>query len=884
MLNKNPNLIYYSDVFSCLSNKKQSELIALVEKSKENCNDRQKKKFLDGIIINKSKFSLEYFDENIYYMLVNFINKRIKETKDKEIINYFQKVVNSNLDNIKINNNRFPFIFLIILIENFISEEELDNFFKNTDFVKKIIETVFIKTITYNIYIDESGNPDNVKDIAFIIGGYYIKNINSIDWKSKIIDKFNDIRNKYKSHFSSDKDLNKIYHRTELKHNNMDIAYSITKDIINFVNKDINIIYIYDEKPNDITNSKYYYITLVSTLLTKLLYKILTNETNVNDTKIILNINIAKRQNLNIYGNEIYINEVEFLNFLETLKKENISGKNILKKYEEKKYKFVGVSQIEDSEIKSGIENSLEQLEIKYGLLNDNIKINITIGNANKDKDLVISDYLCNLFYSSINNSSKNNDKEKELFNLIENKISLKILYSFIDNIDFYFDKKDYYNIIDNYIFNKKISLNSRDKTVIKNAKIYTDKLISYSKNDNHKNKYRYIVLAVKSILEKIEYESNLLKNYNDIIMSYDILVNFIKKISFNDNAKEDNRLKNSVIFVINTDKLAVFNHSEDHKSAYKIIEENNNIMQYALSEILTKDRIILFDILMANAQWHIYDADSCIRFINKNLDNIEELYKNSFTDEIGKLYSTLGQAYIILYYNTDNIEYLEKARENFNKAIKYFDNKKYELIREYSYLQNLSVILKDNDAFIENTEKYLELVNANISNILIENISYFLEKNPIKDKDYEFFLIRILKYCNTFNTDISKHIFNVIINSKKIITNNINSLDSVDILKEYTLLCYRNNKKNINYLYDCHKFMENQTGYFNDMRRLSLYIIEILMDNDSNFNEAIRIIEYLSSVSKGYQQTFSSLLEESKNNNLNKKDWALKVRNKLYM
>lgn len=286
----------------------------------------------------------------------------------------------------------------------------------------------------------------------------------------------------------------------------------------------------------------------------------------------------------------------------------------------------------------------------------------------------------------------------------------------------------------------------------------------------------------------------------------------------------------------------------------------------------------------MANAQWHIYDADSCIRFINKNLDNIEELYKNSFIDEIGKLYGTLGQAYIILYYNTDNIEYLEKARENFNKAIKYFDNKKYELIREYSYLQNLSIILKDNDAFIENTEKYLELVNANISNILIENISYFLERNPIKDKDYEFFLIRILKYCNTFNTDISKYIFNIIINSKKIITNNINSLDSVDILKEYTLLCYRNNKKNINYLYDCHKFMENQTGYFNDMRRLSLYIIEILMDNDSNFNEAIRIIEYLSSVSEGYQQTFSSLLEESKNNNLNKKDWALKVRNKLYM
>lgn len=881
MLNKNPDFVYYSDIFKYLSNKKQSELIALVEKAKINCNDKQKKFFLEGIVINKSKFSLEHLDENIYYMFVNFINKRYKETKDKEIKDYFQKVINnSNLDNIKRDNSRFPFIFLIILIKDIISKEELDNFFQTSDIIKNIVEAIFIKAVTYNIYIDESGNPDNCKDRAFIVGGYYIKKINDKDWKSKIIEKFNNIENKYKSKFSSNKDLNKIYHRTELKHYDIDLAYDITKDIINFVNKDINIIYIYDEKPNDITNSKYYYITLVSTLLTKLLYKILTNESNVNDAKIVLNINIAKRQNLNSYGGALYINEVELLKFLERLKKENIAGKNIIAKFNNEKDKLARI-QIENSEIKSGIESCLEQLKIKYGLLNDNIETNITIGNANKDKGLIISDYLCNLFYSS-----KNNDKEKELYSLIENKIYLKILYSFIDNIDFYFDKKDYYNIIDNYIFYKKIRLNSRDKTASKNANIYIDKLIDYSKNDNHKNKYRYIVLAVKSILEKIEYESNLLKNYNDIIISYDILIDFIKEISFNDNTEEDNRLKNSLIFVINTDKLAVFNHSEDHENAYKIIEENNNIMPYALLETFAKDRIILFDILMANAQWHIYDANSCIRLINKNLKKIEELYKNSFTDEIGKLYGTLGQAYIIRYYNTDDISYLEKAKESFNKAIKYFNNKEYELMREYSYLQNISIILEDNNQFIEYTNEYLKLANINISNNLIENISYYFKKNIInKNKDYEFFLIRMLKYCYTFNTNIAIGIFNLIIDNKKIIINSIKSLEEVDILKEYTLLCYKNNKKNINYLYDCHKFMENQTGYFNDMRRLSLYIIEILMDNDSNFNEAIKIIEYLYSVSEGYRQTFSSLLDESKNNNnLDKKAWALKVRNKLYM
>ena len=360
------------------------------------------------------------------------------------------------------------------------------------------------------------------------------------------------------------------------------------------------------------------------------------------------------------------------------------------------------------------------------------------------------------------------------------------------------------------------------------------------------------------------------------------MIIDFIEKISFSSDMEYDKRLKNSIIFAINTDKLAVFNHSEDHENAYKIIEENNNIIPCALSEAFTRDRVILFDILRATAQWHIYDANSCIRLINENINEIESLYKNSFADEIGKLYGTLGQAYIIHYYITDDILNLEKSKECFNKAIENFKYKKYELIREYSYLQNLSIILKDNNSFIEYTEEYLKLENINMSNKLIENISYYLNNHNI-NKDYEFFLIRLLKYCNTFDTDISKDIFNLIVSNKKIITNNINSFENVDILKEYTLLCYNNNK-NINYMYDCHKFMENQKGYFNDMRKLSLYIIEILMNNESNFSEAVKIIEYLSTVSEYYKQTFSSILEESKINNLNKKDWALKVRNKLYM
>ena len=148
-----------------------------------------------------------------------------------------------------------------------------------------------------------------------------------------------------------------------------------------------------------------------------------------------------------------------------------------------------------------------------------------------------------------------------------------------------------------------------------------------------------------------------------------------------------------------------------------------------------------------------------------------------------------------------------------------------------------------------------------------------------------KYFIIRILKYCNFFDSMSSKKISEIIISNKDSFINNrkLDIVEDIDILKEYSLLCYKNGITN-NYIVDCHKFMENQKGYFNDMRKLSLYIIEILMDNDSNFNEALKIIEYLSAISEHYKQAFSSILNESKINNLNKKEWALKVRNKLYM
>ena len=153
------------------------------------------------------------------------------------------------------------------------------------------------------------------------------------------------------------------------------------------------------------------------------------------------------------------------------------------------------------------------------------------------------------------------------------------------------------------------------------------------------------------------------------------------------------------------------------------------------------------------------------------------------------------------------------------------------------------------------------------------------------KDKGYEFFVIRLLRYCNTFEmTEKSKEIAYLLISNKNRFENYITSLEDVDIQKEYALLLYKynNGKIDIEYLDRCYHFMKDKSGIFNNMRMLSLYLIEILMEDYKHFDNALEKIEGLSNISDGYKNAFKDLYDRDLIND--KKEWALKVRDKLYM
>lgn len=694
------------------------------------------------------------------------------------------------------------------------------------------------KSNIYNLYVDESAtikNKDaNYKvDNFFIVGGYLVKSIEPLKWNEKLKDKLNEL---IKDYNIPNNEKGVIYHRTELRKKYSELSRNITNVLFDYIYKyNAKFVYMYDNNTDNIYSTKYYYINFIALLVVKTLIKIIEENKYLGNNKIILNVIYASR--------------------LDVTKDKN---KDIKK-------------QIEKNEIDAGIMENIEKLRIKYGLLNNNIEINLSCKIAKHTPELVVADYFCNRLYGYYKNGKKNMTIPKE-------NILLEIPYSTFDNdIEIYLDKKDYYYIINKYIFYKKIS-----KSKLKNkeyANFYIEKIENYIKNDKHSKRNRYLIIALKSLLENIEYESNSLHSYNNIIDTYNILIEFFRQFIEKD-------LLNAIIFTINTEKLSVYNHTEDYNNALKVIEENNNFINYIVENSYFKDRLILFGNLSSVFHWHKYNPLKSIELIKENLSIFKSKYSSDFKEEIAKLYGTLGQAYIINYYITNNEEELIEAENCFNESINILLSiSSKEVLREYNYLMLLYTIKNNEDKFIEYLSKYLNLFNNNRSIGTIDLVDLYIKNEKERDKSYKYFIIRLLKYCNSFNTNNSKKISDIIISNQNnfILNKREEIVEDIDIKKEYSLLCYKNSIVK-NYINDCHKFMENQTGYFNDMRRLSLYIIEILMDNDSNFNEAIRIIEYLSSVSEGYQQTFSSLLEESKNNNLNKKDWALKVRNKLYM
>ncbi|MEI0698540.1 hypothetical protein R4K92_06360 [Brachyspira intermedia] len=877
---ENKDLIYFKDVFNMLDNNRRDYIAKLLydAKNKEFDNDNIKR-IISNIDIIKDKLIIKSLNEEDFSFLKDIARNIVLKEKDKKISeenNYIKEYLEEVFSH-EIENENFPLIYLLIIFKYTISSKELYLFCNGINLKYEIMDLLFSDLNVCSIYIDESGNINENEKNVFVIGGYLIDNINIRKWSEITKNKFESLRYKFK--VSDDT----LLHRNELKTN----KESVTYDIFNFLK--INggkFIYIYEKEPVNIDFTRQYYVDLISDLVISALNKKLLDENDEMNLgeKLLLIIKLSSRTYEDKYKS-ITFKYKDIENFLMSFLKNDVNTdlenmvniNDILYEWKKQNINYLSKTRyLEVLDIEPFIKDGIEKIKIKYGLNSENLEYSILpLSNAKKDTDLVIADYFCNMFYSA----KYGNKIDSNILNSFSHMHYIKMEYNpFNSDIDLYLERKDYFNILTRYITYKKISYSNTISDIYKRyAQKIVSRILYYIEKDIHRNKVRYIIAALKSILENIEFESNSLKNYPDIIQSYDILIDLV-----NSNVLINNEsLNKAIIFTINTEKLAVYNHSDNDKMACEVVEYNNDYKDDVLKSIDFKDRAVLFDTISSNVYWYKYNTEISIDVLYKMLSNNE-----IGEEERAKLYGTLGQSYNINYYVTDNNTDLMNAKLCYYKSMKYFNGNNFQIVRQYSYLQNLAISAKDEDKFLEYTEQYLNLISDDYKNIIYLNnkIKKYLYKSN-KDKGYEFFVIRLLRYCNTFEmTEKSKEIAYLLISNKNRFENYITSLEDVDIQKEYALLLYKynNGKIDIEYLDRCYHFMKDKSGIFNNMRMLSLYLIEILMEDYKHFDNALEKIEGLSNISDGYKNAFKDLYDRDLIND--KKEWALKVRDKLYM
>ena len=894
MLKNNKELITFKDIFCRLSENNQKVFKELFDEARTNCKNERVKKFFEDSQIVENEFKINDLDKDIYYYL-GFYIKLYKENNNFK--SYCEEILKIDLISIKNNNSIFPFLYILILLkhysfeklESFINNSEIDSSilklldgYKMPNIKKNIDQYILLKaskkinknTVVFNLYLDETGNINaykKEKERIFAIGGYFTKDKDLSDWYQESYNKLDELNNEYfknddRYYCKNDKQfvLMKVYHRNIIDQN---LKKEITEKAFNFLNENnAKFVCIYEEDPNYIEFTRKYYVDLVSILIVRTLNKIIKDKEyniDLSNQNILLIIKMPTR----IYVDKYQLN--------------SNSNRNM-----------------EPIDIEPDIKEGIETLKLKYGLDNNNINyVILPLRPADKESDLVFADYFCNLFYRHNDIYYKTNKlkypDDKIIYDNFKNMIYKEIEYSSFDkdSIDFYFDKYDYYTILNRYILYKKILSSKKigNKVLKKYSQNDIDNILEFFKDKYLYKRVNYLVHAVKSILDNLEIESNNKFKYDNILESCNILIDLLETIK-NNHSKNSFvcRKIDSMIFMINTSKLAVYNHSDNTEKSLEIIELNKNNIKNIDNDYFFLSEKILFDNISTVAQWDFYECDYIIKYIKKVLEDLES-YDKLYIDDIARLYGTLGQTYIIHYYATEDTKDLDKAKYCFDKSKELFKDDNLNIKRVYSNLMLYAITAGREDEFLDYLYKYITEKEESFDNIdlLIEKLVSYIDNNNQPDKSDKYLIIRLLRYCKNFNTEYSRRISNILIEKSSNFYDDKKrkeSTEDVDIEKDYCFVYYKIKKEKIS-LSNSYIFVENLKGYFQYMRKLSLYLTEILTGDESYFDKAVDILEEMVNMQDtNYKKAFGKFFEESAKPNLDKYKWAYNLSKKLYM
>lgn len=553
----------------------------------------------------------------------------------------------------------------------------------------------------YSIFIDESGNFDDLNNLSLVAGFITTKTAKEVD--EIVNDLFLYLSEKYEV-----KDR-LIHHLTQLKRQKREEAFEIVEEL------------------------------LVKVEDYKFSYFLMTNQLNIkiedpDDTYLNMLCDAMANIILNIHAKDSF---AEF-KIYPAIKKRNSVVERRLSFNEERKLDF---DEIFIKEYSGLVTEKIKALFLQIG--QDMPKVEVILKNARHFAPLFLSDYLCNTIYN------REKEPSKTIFEShIQPRLDFNFMFSLTtirNQIDTSLFNGNLYNaifmLLKAYEGVEEVGETEEERVLILESLDRLEQfLIDYFSNREFEDRLGW---AITYILKNIELQSKKDKNHKRALLWYRKLINLVSSIPFESMKK----LKFSIL----VDKLSLLNRSGYLINHTQLIGKIENMIPEVLNSTDIIQRVIHFYNVAAVSHLSMYQFDNAFIYIDKSLKYLSHLsnrlpeflegfaYEKIQIPEYGKALGTAGRNNSLRnVFLTDNDE---------NTEINYFDMALEHLKSSESKLRCLSYMVYE-EIINKNGEKaYLllkemgKLVDFDDKSDFVD--SYFYRKKPLP-------VLMLLLFLNT--------------------------------------------------------------------------------------------------------------------------------------
>jgi len=673
---------------------------------------------------------------------------------------------------------------------------------------------------TYSIFIDESGNFDDLNNLSLVAGFITTKPATKVEG---IID---NVFNELSEQFEVKDRL--LHHLTQLKWKKKEEAFVIVEQLFKKVSKyDFSYFLMANELDIKIENPDDTYLNMLCDALANII--------------------------LNIHGKDKFAK----FKIYPAIKKRNSIVEKHLSFSEERRLDF---DEIFIKEYSGLVTEKIRNLFFQIG--KELPEVEVILKNARHYSPLFLSDYLCNTIYN------RGKEPSKSIFETyIKPKLKFNYMFSLTtirNQIDTSLYNGNYYNslfmLLKAYEGVEKIAEGERERSlVIKAIDSMEKSLIEFfSKPDYREN----LEWAIAYLLKNIEFQSKRDKNHQKALLWYRKLINFIEVLNLPD--------ANKLYFLILVDKISLLNRSGYLINHRKLIDKAEAMIPLVLNSTEIIQKVVHFYNVAAVSMFSMYQFDEAKGYIKKSLNYLENFnktipfllsdfsYKQIKIPELGKTLGTKGRIETIcsLFAKQKNLSF----ENEFEKSLTHLSSINAQL-RCYCYMAYGEILHKNGLKAYECLQEIAKRNDYNPNSDLVLSFFYGEKALPV---------FMLLLFLNTdFNNEeveeLQVSIAKKVIRQTAYFSNLSIFYNPIAlVLREWVLFRFKYFKIDDSVTYFAlYEFLKHENYHIFPrliLLKLSIYAVEILISNDK---------DRLSQLSKEIITDLEILLENDKENSL---------------